>query len=373
MKGSTVKKKNRWYIVYYNGERYANGKLKPKWEGSWTTKSEADKVLRSRIDDIENSYERKADDSTMAIFLRHWLDVYCKPRLARNTVNAYTVNVEKHMIPYIGEIKLNRLTPRDIQTLYEKLRDVGLSGNSARHVHNNLHKALLWAVKQELIPRNPADLVDPPLIEQKERQTLTPEQIQRLLTACTGSFIYLPVMFAVLLGLRRGEALGLQWEDVDFQQKTITIRHSVTCDKQGYTLGNPKTKNSRRTLRLPDAVLDAIKQEQKKQTDLAKFVGSGFNELHLVCCRESGALITTNALQHVFKDILKTAGLPNVRFHDLRHTHATLMLRNQVPAKIVSAMLGHSSIGITMDLYSHVTVDMQDGAVQVINDLLKDG
>lgn len=371
MRGTVQKKRNRWYIVYYDGERYSNGKLKPKWEGSWATKSEAEKVLRARIDDLECSYERKADSSTMAVFLRHWLKVYCEPRLARNTINAYTVNVEKHMIPYIGETKLNRLSPRDIQLLYEKLRAAGLSGNSARHVHNNLHKALVWAVKQELIPRNPADLVDPPLIEQKERETLTPEQIQRLLAACTGSFIHLPVTLAVLLGLRRGEALGLQWDDIDFEQETITVRHSVTCDKTGYTLGKTKTKNSRRSLRLPIPVLDALKQEQQRQNDLRQFIGADFNELNLVCCRDSGEPITTNALQHVFKDTLSAAGLPNIRFHDLRHTNATLMLRNQVPAKIVSSMLGHSSIGITMDLYSHVTVDMQDGAVQVINALLE--
>ncbi|WP_325228492.1 tyrosine-type recombinase/integrase [Oscillibacter sp.] len=371
MRGTVTKKKDRWYICYYTGEKLPSGRPKQKWEGSWPTKSEAERVLRSRISDLESRYERKTDNSTMTVFLRHWLEVYCKPRLARNTINAYTINVEKHMVPYIGEIQLNRLTPRDIQKLYESLRAAGLSGNSARHVHNNLHRALLWAVKQELIPRNPADLVDPPLIEHKERQTLTPEQIPRLLAACEGSFICLPVTLAVTLGLRRGEALGLQWDDIDLANKTVTIRHSVTCDKEGFTLGSPKTKSSRRTLMLPEALVDALQKEQNSQRERARFIGPGFNPLRLVCCREDGKPITTNALQHCFKDALRAAGLPDIRFHDLRHTNATLMLRNHIPAKIVSAMLGHSGIGITMDLYSHVTVDMQGGAVQVINQLLK--
>ena len=370
MRGTVTKKKGRWYICYYIGKN-PNGKWKQKWEGSWETRSEAEKVLRSRITNLESSYDRKADDSTLAVFLRHWLEVYVHPRLARNTINAYQINVEKHIIPYIGEIKLNRLTPRDIQRLYETLLASGLSGNSARHVHNNLHRALLWAVKQELIPRNPADMVDPPLIEQKERTTLTPEQIPRLLTACEGAFIYLPVMLAVSLGLRRGEALGLQWDDIDFIRKTVSIRHSVTCDKAGFTLGKTKTKSSNRTLMLPDALTAALQKEKEKQATRAKFIGRSFNPLNLVCCRDDGSPITTNALQHQFSDTLETADLPHIRFHDLRHTNATLMLRNAIPAKIVSAMLGHSSIGITMDLYSHVTTDMQGGAVHVIDDLLK--
>lgn len=369
MRGTLAQKKGRWYIVYYIGKDQ-NGKWKQKWEGSWKTKAEAARVLRSRITDIESSFERKTDESTMDIFLRHWLKSYCEPRLARNTINAYRINVEKHMVPYIGQIKLNRLAPRDIQCLYETLLASGLSGNSVRHVHNNLHRALHWAVKQQLIPRNPADLVDAPIIEHKERQTLTPDQIPVLLKACEGHFIYLPVAMAVTLGLRRGEALGLQWADVDLQRCTITIRHSVTCDKDGFTLGNTKTPNSRRTLMLPDFLKNALQQELARQTLFKRLKGDEYNPLQLVCCRTDGSHITTNALQHCFKDKLQEAELPDIRFHDLRHTNATLMLRNQIPAKIVSSMLGHSTIGITMDLYSHVSIDMQDGAVQVINDLV---
>lgn len=154
MRGTLAQKKGRWYIVYYIGKDQ-NGKWKQKWEGSWKTKAEAARVLRSRITDIESSFERKTDESTMDIFLRHWLKSYCEPCLARNTINAYRINVEKHMVPYIGQIKLNRLAPRDIQCLYETLLASGLSGNSVRHVHNNLHRALHWAVKQQLIPGIP--------------------------------------------------------------------------------------------------------------------------------------------------------------------------------------------------------------------------
>ena len=183
MRGTVTKKKNRWYIVYYIGKD-SNGKWKQKWEGSWDTKREAERVLRSRIEEVENTFDRKADKSTLAVFLRHWLSAYCVPKLAPNTVNGYRVNVERHIIPYIGQIPLNKLTPANIQKLYADLLTSGLSGTSVRYVHNNLHRALKYAVKQELISRNPADLVDPPRIDHIEMRVLTPDESKTLISGC---------------------------------------------------------------------------------------------------------------------------------------------------------------------------------------------
>lgn len=370
MQGSISKKRDRWYIRYYIGKD-ENGKWKQKWEGGWTTKKEAEKVLRSRIEELENTFERKTDSSTLEVYLLHWLESYCKPRLAENTLRGYSVNVRKHILPYIGRIQLNKLQPKDIQKLYNSLIAKGLSGTSVRYVHNNLHKALASAVKQELIPRNPADLVDAPTVEYFEAATLTPEQAVRLLKACIGLEIYIPVLLALTLGLRRGEALGLQWDDVDLVEKTVTVRHSANSTKEGFVLSTPKTKNSRRTLLLPDVLASALEQVQNEQRARKNALGAEFNRLNLVCCREDGLPLGTNVLQHQFRDVLKTDGLPPIRFHDLRHTNATIMLRNKVPAKIVSSMLGHSSIGITMDTYSHVMTDMQEGATGVMNALFE--
>lgn len=173
MRGNVTKKGNRWYIRYYIG-RDQNGKWKQKWEGSWDTKKEAERVLRERITELESTYERKADSSTMSVFLHYWLDTYCAPRFATNTVRRYRVNIENHVIPYIGNVQLNRLQPKDIQKMYSALMSGGLSGTSIRYVHNNLHKALNYAVKQQLILRNPADLVDAPTVSRYETVTLSP-------------------------------------------------------------------------------------------------------------------------------------------------------------------------------------------------------
>lgn len=370
MQGCVQKKRNRWYIRYYVGKD-SNGKWKEKSEGSWATKREAEKALHLRITEIESSFERRVDDSTLAVYLLHWLETYCKSQLADNTVKGYCVNIEKHIIPRIGHIQLNRLKPNDIQKLYADLQASGLSGTSVRYVHNNLHKALGAAVKEQLILRNPADYVYPPKVSRYEAETLTPEQALTLLKACAGSEIYLPVFLAVSLGLRRGEALGLQWQDVDLRAGTVTIRHSASFSKDGITLSTTKTKNSRRTLQLPDALKRALENALSTQEEQALLWGAGFNPHNLVCCRSDGSPITSNCLHHQFKDALEQCGLPPIRFHDLRHTNATLMLRSAVPAKIVSAMLGHSSIGITLDTYSHVITEMQGGATSAMNSILQ--
>lgn len=371
MRGSVAKKGNRWYPRYYVGKD-ENGKWIQKWGKGCDTKKDAEKLLRRCLDEVESSYQRKADKSTVAVFMRHWLSACCEPKLAVNTVNGYRVNIEKHIIPYIGKIPLYKLTPSDIQKLYSDLLASGLSGTSVRYVHNNLHRALKYAVKQELIPRNPADLVDAPRIDRPEQRVLAPDEAKRLVAASIGRDIYLPVLLGLTLGLRRGEALGLQWADVDMSAKTVTVIHSASFHKGGFVLSSTKTRNSRRTLMLSDVLFEALEAEQAKQREAAARFGAGYNPYCLVCCLEDGMPITSGMLTHHFHDVLRICGLPSVRFHDLRHTNATLMLRNNVPAKIVSSMLGHSSIGITMDTYSHVMTDMQEGAIGVMDRLFQD-
>lgn len=366
MKGSVSKRGNKYY-PRVNITKDENGNWRQKWGKGYATKKEAEKALRKLVEEVENAFDRKAGKSSLDTYLRHWLDSYCVPRLAPNTVRGYRVNIEKHIIPHIGAIQLDALTPRDIQRLYAKLASSGLSGTSIRYVHNNLHKALAHAVKQEMIYRNPADLVDPPLVNRFEGVALSPDDIKRLLTASISSELYLPITLALTLGLRRGEALGLQWKDVDFKQRTITIRHSASYANGEFSLSTPKTKRSKRTLLVPDVLLSALESAHSKQAELLDLMGKDFNPYNLVCCRPDGTPFTFGALQYHYKNLLKSSGLPDVRFHDLRHTNATLLLRSSVPAKIVSSMLGHSSIGITMDTYSHVMTDMQSPAVHAVN------
>ena len=163
----------------------------------------------------------------------------------------------------------------------------------------------------------------------------------------------------------------MQWKDVDFQTETLTICNSARFDKGEIYLETPKTKKSRRTLMIPQATLEALQFEKNRQQLIKQELGPNFNTLDLVCCRFDGRPFSTNALQHQFQTILLDNNLPVIRFHDLRHTNATLMLRSAVPAKIVSSMLGHSNISVTLDTYSHVITEMQAPAIAAMNSILQ--
>ncbi len=370
MRGSTVKRGNSWCIRYYIGKD-ENGKWVQKWESGFATQREAQKVLRARVEAVESSRTNHLSCATVAGFLNYWLDTYCKQHLAQNTQRGYRTNVEKHIIPYIGKTPLIKVQPKEIQDLYTKLLLSGLSGTSVRYVHNNLHKAFGYAVKLQALPKNPAELVEPPKIARHEAATLNPDEVLKLLTACGGSEISIPVLLAVSLGLRRGEALGLCWNDVDFKNRLLVVRHSAICHSpDNFHISDTKTKSSRRAIRLPEYVVAVLQSRYALLEQRRQSMGKGYNRMNLVCFRETGEPFTSNVLNHQFKKLLNTAGLPDVRFHDLRHTNATLMLRNGIPAKVVSAMLGHSSIQLTMDTYSHVLPDMQEGAVTAMDKLL---
>lgn len=371
MRGSTIKRGNSWCIRYYIGKD-ENGKWIQKWESGFPTQREAQKALRSRIEAVESNRSNNLTCATVAGFLNYWLDTYCKQHLAPNTQRGYRVNIEKHIIPHIGKTPLIKLQPREIQDLYTKLLASGLSGTSVRYVHNNLHKALGYAVKLQAIPRSPAELVEPPKIVRHEAATLTPAEVLRLLTACGSAELGTPVLLAVCLGLRRGEALALRWEDVDLENRVLVVRHSALCASvETFQISDTKTRSSRRAIRLPEYVVIVLDARRKELEQRRMQLGQSYNKLNLVCFREDGQPWTAHTLQHHYKKLLESAKLPDVRFHDLRHTHATLMLRNGIPAKVVSSMLGHSSIQLTMDTYSHVLPDMQEGAVNAMDALLK--
>ena len=370
MHGSIVKRGNKYSIVYDLGKD-ENGKRRQKWEGSFTSRRQAEKALRMRIDEIENSFVQKQDDTDICNYLRFWLQAYCEPRLARNTVIGYRNNIEKHIIPCIGSIRLYQLKPLDIEKMYRDLRKKNLSETSLLYVHRVLRNALNYAVKHSIITKNAADHVDAPRKNRFEAIVLRENEIVKLLNACNNTELRMPILLAVTLGLRRGEILGLKWDDINFDNNTVEIRRTASFYKQEFCLSDTKTPKSRRTLLFSNAIKEELIQLKMEQEKLASVFGKGFNEHGLVICRADGQPLSSATLNHQYKKVLQTAGLPDMRFHDLRHTNATLMLHKNVPAKIVSSILGHSSIGITLDLYSHAMTEMQQQAVNVIDELLK--
>lgn len=202
-------------------------------------------------------------------------------------------------------------------------------------------------------------------------QVLTAEQVDRLLEAAKGTYLYVPILLAVATGMRRGELLALRWADCDLAGGTISVCRSLEQTKAGLSFKEPKTARSRRVVALPAFAVEALRRHRVEQMEQRLRVGPAWQDYDLVCCREDGTPIRPDSITVLYKAILRRAGLPPVRFHDLRHTHATLLLGQGVHPKVVSERLGHSQIAVTMDLYSDVTLPMQQEAVRKLDALLR--
>ena len=276
----------------------------------------------------------------------------------------------KHIVPVLGYIQLQRLTPQQVQAFYAMKLDEGLSTKRVRGFHAVLHRALEQAVKWNLIARNVCDLVTPPVPQQHEVQPLTPEQAQRLLQVAREHKLETLLTVAIATGMRRGELLGLHWQDVDFNEGCLYVRRTVgRIGKFGVVLSEPKTKQGRRKIVLPGFVIDALKRHQERQLAMREKAGTQWREKDIVFCNMYGDYLSTTNLQIAFKRLLQSAELPDIRFHDLHHSAATFLAKLGVHPKVVQEIRGHSNISMTMDIYSHVFLSMQQEAMDKLDDL----
>jgi len=288
------------------------------------------------------------------------------------TYNMYRIVIYKHIIPMLGHIQLQKLTPQQVQAFYTKKLDEGLSFKRVRGFHSVLHSALENAVKWNLVGRNVCDLVTPPVPRRHEIQPLTQEQAQRLLKVAQNHKLEALLTVAITTGMRRGELLGLHWQDIDLRTGSLQVKRTVNrIGKHGLVVSEPKTARSRRNIVLPAFVIDVLKQHRKRQQEIKKQAGDSWREMDIVFCSMVGGYIEPSNLQGWYKKLLKSAELPDVRFHDLRHSAATILLGMGVHPKVVQELLGHSSISMTMDIYSHVLPSMQQEAMGKMDDLFK--
>jgi integrase len=265
------------------------------------------------------------------------------------------------------------LTPAQVQTLYRAKLDEGLAPKSVKHIHTTLHRAFKQAVRWGLVPRNVAAAVDPPRVRTPEMRPLSPIQARQLLQAARSDRLETLYVLAVTTGMRQGELLALGWEDVDSEEGVVRVRRTLTLAKGGPRLTEPKTPRSRRQIRLTTGAVDTLERHRERQEAERAAAGDMWNELGLVFCTRRGTPIRRDNLhaKH-WKPLLRRAGLPDIRFHDLRHSCATLLLTKGVHPKIVSEQLGHSSIAITLDTYSHVIPGLGEAAALAMEDALRD-
>jgi integrase len=314
-------------------------------------------------------------DQKLSDFLTLWLTDTAQPNLRDKTYIRYCELVRLHILPTLGKVTLQKLTPQHLQRLYNKKRQEGYAPQSILHIHRLLHRAFKDAVKWNLMPRNVCNLIDGPKVPRKEMQVLSHEQAHRFLDAAKGDPLETLYVLALTTGMREGELLGLQWKDIHFENGTLQVKRKIArIPHKGFVFSEPKTVKSRRNITLTTMALESLKQHRRLQNEQRLLVGPDWEDYDLIFCNAVGRPIEVgNMTRRSFRPILEKAGLPIIRFHDLRHSCASLLLSLGVHPKIVQELLGHSQISITLDTYSHVLPSLQKEAVQRLDSLLSLG
>jgi integrase len=335
------------------------------------TREEArDKMARALADRIDGLV---FDDENVAVgeYLDSWLNGSVRGSVRQSTVDRYEIAVRVHIKPALGRLKLKKLTPAHLAGFYQDRLAAGFAPASVNKLHVTLHKALDQAVRWRMVPRNVAEAVSAPRPAPPEMRTLSAQETRRMLEAARGDRLEALYVLAVHTGMRQGELLALKWQDVDLENAKVSVRRTITVSKGRILLGESKTKKSRRTISLSDAAVRTLRHHLACQMEEIGRLGDLYKDGGLVFTSGVGTIINpTNLRKRSFAALLQRANLPKIRFHDLRHTCATLLLSRNVHPKYVQELLGHANIAITLDTYSHVIPGMGDQAARAMDDVL---
>ena len=370
--GSIRKRKDgRWEGRYVAGHD-ANGKpIRRNVLGK--TQAEVRAKLRLAIEAAETLDVARAGEYTVEKWVRTWYELYSKPNIREKTQAYYETFINRHIIPILGGIKLEKLTGRDIQRMYNEVRahgriraaqkdsNPGMSASYVRGLHMMMHNCLNRAVKERLILRNPTEDCIVPKVEKTEMKILKPEDIGAYLKEADRRGVMAIFYLELCTGLRKGELTALLWEDLNVEAKTISVsKQAVGVKGGGVKITRPKTETSIRRIAIPQQVVDLLAAEHEKHPDSP----------YLFTSPVTGKMYHPDSIVNLHKKILKGAGLEHIRLHDLRHTFATLALQNGVDIKTVSGMLGHYDAGFTLRTYTHATDRMQEQAAATMGNLI---
>lgn len=368
-----------------NGEGNIRKRQDGRWEGRYTaaydpetgkrvtknvlgkTQAEVKEKLKKAMEEVQALDVARSDGYTVERWVRAWFELYSKPNIRSTTADYYKRFIDCHIVPNLGEIKLNKLTSRDIQKLYNDMKDhgrirevqkekiPGLSSSYVRGLHMMLHNCLERAVTERLILRNPTTECIIPKIQKKEMKILHPDNIRSYLKAAEERGV-LPMFFLELTsGVRKGELVAFLWSDLDVERKTISVSKQAVRGVDGeIKITRPKTETSIRKISIPQEAIGLLIEEHNKHP----------SSPYLFLSPKTGGMYHPDSIVNLHKKLLKAAGLEHIRFHDLRHTFATLALQNGVDVKTVPNMLGHCNAGFTLTTYAHATRQMQEDAAR---------
>jgi integrase len=372
--GTISRRKDGTFFARYWVETPAGPKRKSIYGRVGESRKELAKRLAKAIADRDKGVVFDDQGLTVRVYLDRWLTDAVRGTVRESTFYRDKCLVDGHLKPSLGRMKLKNLNAMHLQRLYRDKQDSGLSGSTVLKVHQILYKALKQAVKWDLIPRNPADNVKAPAPSSKRMRPLSAPEARRLLEAARGDRLEALYVLAVHTGLRQGELLALAWDAVDLEAGVVSVRKTLTRNGGKVALGDPKTKRSLRTVRLTADAVEALKHHAARQGDEIRAAGDLYDDQGLVFAGEGGNLINpSNLRQRSFSPLLARASLADkgITFHGLRHTCASLLFQRNLHPKLVQDLLGHASVSITLDTYSHMLPGMGGEAADAISDALK--
>lgn len=380
MRGTVRKRGKSWSYIFDIGK--VDGKRKQKEKGGFRTKKEAEKALQEAIINFDNGFVDSLK-CTVSEYIEDWLENFIKENRKINTYNRYKELFRLHIRDEVGSIKLNKLKPLHIDNLIGLKKKEGLSGSTLQNIYGVINSSLNRAEKLRLIQNNPCRYVDRPKREKYKADVLTIEEIQFLFDKLNNGryndyIMYLVLNIELELGLRRGELAGLEWKHIDFNKNLVHVKNNMIFTNNDVRLDTPKTEDSERSLYISDNLKVLLKTHKKIQSQnrlkyKELYIENIFNGdiKNFILTWEDGKYIHPNYYTIRFKKILKKHNMnTKIRFHDLRHTNASLLLQNKVDFKVIQERLGHSIISTTMDLYAHVNIEMQKEATNKISNLL---
>ena len=360
--------KNSWQIQIYTGKG-PDGKYHRHLETVKGRKGDASRRLTELLASLDKGIYTPPGKLTVADLLNQWLRGYVKTNCSIRTLDAIESIAKHHLIPVLGHTQLKQLQPSVIQAYYSQACEK-LSARSVHYHHRILKQALKYAVRQGYLGHNPCDFVDPPSPKGKSMRTLTQSEVTDLLRTASSNSHYPVIYTAVSTGLRQAELLGLRWRDIDIASRSISVNRVLYKRRGICQFNEPKTAHSRRRVSMTSKLAEFLAEYRLERERLYHQIGKTISLDDLVFANHEGKPIDPGVLTHNFARIAKRAGLQGIRFHDLRHTFASLMLLQGAKPKVISEALGHASVAFTMDVYSHIIEGMQSDAMALLDKVL---
>lgn len=375
--GNLYERNNKYQMMIHYYDAAGRRKSRSRSTGldyKRCNKKQANQMLEELLNEYRNAYslDAVAEKIYFEDYLEKWME-RIKKEVRANTYETYRAQMDNHVLPYFRQkrILLRNLKHRDIQQYYNYELEQGMSASSVKKYHANIHKALDAAVRDELIPANPSDKAILPKKTKSKINPYTAEEAEALFKAVEGTKMEVPVKLATMFGLRREEVLGLRWSAIDFSKRTLKINHTcVLVGNAAVNVNRTKNESSNRTLYMTDDMASYLKGVKKQQRENQLRQGEQYVYTDYVCIDEYGQQLKPNYISERFRETLKKNGLRHIRFHDLRHTCASLLMNHGYETADISKMLGHSTITTTVDIYGHIDEKRMRNIAKKMNDIL---